>query len=44
VLVRNILPGAGSSFPSSLTSVGGTLSSAADDGLHGRRPWRVPTA
>ncbi len=49
VLVADISPGADSAFPviqpyqqlpSRLYAMGGTLSFAADDGVHGREPWK----
>ncbi|HEY4595902.1 MAG TPA: ELWxxDGT repeat protein, partial [Thermoanaerobaculia bacterium] len=39
-LVRDILPGARSSNPTSLTAVGSALYFIADDGIHGRELWR----
>ncbi|MFL6231763.1 MAG: hypothetical protein ACJ76N_01380, partial [Thermoanaerobaculia bacterium] len=39
-LVRDILPGARSSNPRSLTAVGSMLYFIADDGLHGRELWK----
>ncbi len=39
-LVRDIVPGFGSSDPSGLTNVGGTLFFVADDGVHGYELWR----
>ena len=39
VQVENIYPDSGSSLPSSLTSFGGKLLFAADDGEHGRELW-----
>jgi ELWxxDGT repeat protein len=40
VLVKDIHPGAGSSGPSELANVNGTLFFAADDGVHGRELWK----
>lgn len=37
--VRDILPGAGSSYPQDLTAAGGLLYLTADDGEHGRELW-----
>lgn len=41
VLVKDIKPGAASSFPSSLTKSGSTLYFIADDGLFGRELWKT---
>jgi ELWxxDGT repeat protein len=40
VLVKNIDPGGGSSYPSNLTNVSGTLFFAATDGTHGVELWK----
>jgi ELWxxDGT repeat protein len=40
VMVADIRPGSGSSNPSILTNVGGTLFFTADDGLHGSELWK----
>jgi ELWxxDGT repeat protein len=40
VLVRDIFPGAGSSFPGELTEANGTLFFRADDGTRGRSLWK----
>ena len=40
VMVRDIFPGAGSSFPGELTQVNGTLFFRADDGTRGRGLWK----
>lgn len=39
-LVKDIYPGAGSSFPTVLTAAGQTLFFAADDGIHGPEVWK----
>jgi ELWxxDGT repeat protein len=39
-LVKDINPGSSSSYPQSLTNVGGTLFFSASDGAHGRELWR----
>lgn len=39
VLVRDIVPGAVSSYPDDLASLHGTLSFVADDLIHGREVW-----
>ena len=36
-----MLPGSGGSAPRELTVAGGQLFFAADDGIHGREPWRL---
>lgn len=41
VLVRDINPGGGSSFPESLTAVGSTLYFTAEDGVTGRQLWKT---
>lgn len=41
VLVKDIVPGSGSSFPSSLKLSGSTLYFLADDGLFGRELWKT---
>jgi ELWxxDGT repeat protein len=40
VMVKNIMPGGGSSRPDLLTNVNGTLFFQADDGVHGPELWK----
>src|SRR5262245_5797505 len=40
VLVKDILPGPGNSYPRFLSNVNGTLYFLADDGVSGRELWR----
>ena len=40
-LIKDIRPGAGSSFPGGFRVVGHTILFAADDGTHGLEPWRT---
>ncbi|HEY6506102.1 MAG TPA: ELWxxDGT repeat protein [Chitinophagaceae bacterium] len=40
VMVKNIMPGGGSSRPDWLTNVNGTLFFQADDGVHGPELWK----
>ena len=42
VLVKDINPGSGGSFPSSMTAVGDTLYFTANDGVNGRELWAYP--
>jgi ELWxxDGT repeat protein len=40
VLVKDILPGLETSYPSSLTNINGVLYFGANNGVHGREVWR----